>query len=178
MTEHVVLVDESDAEVGTAEKFAAHEMPGQLHRAMSVFVFGTDGRLLLQRRSPQKHHFKRLWGNTACSHPRPGEDIVEAGERRLREEMGIRTPLRHLGSFLYRAEDEESGLVEHELDHILVGVTDDDPHMDLREADAFDRVDPQALFERLQTDEMGFVPWLRLAMEAVPALREGSGRQP
>jgi len=174
LPEHVILVDTDDREIGTEEKLAAHQMPGQLHRAMSVFVFGTDGRLLLQRRSAQKHHFKLLWGNTACSHPRPGEDTVATGERRLREEMGIQTSLRSLGSFLYRAEDAESGLVEHELDHILVGVSDEDPRMDLREADAFDRLDPGALIDWLRNDETGFVPWLRLAMEAVPELWDGS----
>ena len=174
MTEHVVLVDESDNEIGSMEKLEAHQAPGQLHRAISVFLFDSTGRLLLQRRSHQKHHFQRLWGNTACSHPRPGEETVAAGERRLREEMGIRASLRELGTFTYRAEDAESGLVEHELDHVLIGVSDDDPHMDLREADAFDRVDPVELITRLRQDETGFVPWLRLAMESVPALWDGS----
>ena len=174
MSERVILVDDGDRELGTEEKLAAHQMPGRLHRAVSVFVFGPDGRLLLQRRSPQKHHFKRLWGNTACSHPGPGEDTVSAGERRLREEMGIHTQLRSLGSFVYRAEDADSGLVEHELDHVLAGMSDEDPRMDLREADAFDRVDPDELLARLREDETGFVPWLRLAMEAVPSLWDGS----
>ena len=169
----VILVDEDDVELGAEEKLAAHEPPGQLHRAISVFLFDTSGRILLQRRARQKHHFRGLWGNTACSHPRPGEEIVVAGQRRLREEMGIQARLRKLGWFIYRAEDEESGLVEHELDHVLVGTSDDDPHMDLREADAFDRVDPGALPARIRADETSFVPWLRPAMEAVPALWDG-----
>ena len=170
VTEHVILVDGSDEEIGTAEKLAAHQAPGQLHRAISVFLFGTDGRLLLQRRSAQKHHFRRLWGNTTCSHPRPGEDTVGAGVRRLREEMGISADLHEAGTFIYRAEDEASALVEYELDHVLVGVSDEDPRMDPLQADAFDRIDPAELLVRLQADETGFVPWLRLAMEAVPSL--------
>ena len=166
----VILVDETDVEIGTLEKMAAHEAPGKLHRAISVFIFDTEGRLLLQRRSGYKHHFAGLWGNTACSHPRPGEETLAAGERRLAEEMGIRCRLRDIGSFTYRAGDDVSGLVEHELDHVLVGVTDDEPRMDLREADAFDRVDPLQLMERLRVDETGFAPWLRLANGSGPSV--------
>lgn len=170
MTELVILVDEDDSQTGTAEKLAAHEAPGLLHRAVSVFLFDSTGRLLLQRRSSQKHHFRGLWGNTACSHPRPGEGNVAAGERRLLEEMGIQAKLSDVGSFIYRAGDSDSGLVEHELDHVLVGVNDDDPRMDLREADAFDRVDPAALRDRLHDNQGGFAPWLLPALEAFPTL--------
>ena len=171
MTEKVILVDEADGEIGTAEKLAAHQAPGQLHRAISVFLFDSSGRLLLQRRAADKHHFAGLWGNTACSHPRPGEDVVAAAERRLLEEMGIEASLRDAGWFIYRAQDPISGLVEHELDHVLVGVSDDDPTMDPAEADAFDRVDLAELVSQLQVDESGYVPWLRLALEGVPELR-------
>ena len=174
MTEFVVLVDFDDRELGTAEKLSAHDAPGQLHRAVSVFLFDSSGRLLLQRRAASKHHFQGLWGNTACSHPRPGENAVEAGERRLAEEMGIEASLRALGWFVYRAEDGESGLVEHELDHVLVGVSDDEPVVDPAEADAFDHLEPTELARRLSDDERRFVPWLLLAITAFPALVDGS----
>lgn len=173
MSEQVVLVDENDTPVGEMEKLAVHSGAGHLHRAISVFVFGSDGRLLLQRRARSKHHFRGLWANTACSHPRPGESVVEAGERRLSEEMGLPVRLREVGSFVYRAVDPDSGLVEHEFDHVLVGVSDEDPRPDLREADAWDRVDPVELAARLAVDEAGFVPWLRPAFAAVPALTGG-----
>ena len=91
MTEHVVLVDEEDNDIGSMEKLEAHRAPGQLHRAISVFLFDSTGRLLLQRRSHQKHHFQRLWGNTACSHPRPGEE-TERERRDQRAPGGERDP--------------------------------------------------------------------------------------
>ena len=169
-----MLVDEADNEIGSAEKLSAHEAPGQLHRAVSVFLFDSSGRLLLQRRAASKHHFQGLWGNTACSHPWPGETVVEAGERRLAEEMGIKASLKPVGWFVYRAEDGVSGLVEHELDHVLVGVSDDEPVLDPSEADAFDHVEPTELARRLSDGEPGFVPWLPLAIEAFPALVDGS----
>src|SRR5689334_1471602 len=99
--EQVVLVDEDDREVGLASKLDAHRA-GQRHRAVSVFVFDTDGRLLLQRRSAGKYHSGGRWANTCCSHPRPGESTGEAASRRLREEMGVECSLEPRGQFTYR----------------------------------------------------------------------------
>ena len=39
------------------------------HRAFSVFLFDSTGRLLLQRRSGDKITFPMYWANTCCSHP-------------------------------------------------------------------------------------------------------------
>ena len=167
----VVLVDTNDEPIGTVAKLDAHLAPGRLHRAVSVFVYDTLGRLLLQRRAPGKYHFGGMWANTACSHPRPGEAPHAAATRRLAEEMGLRTPLERVGTFTYRAEDPASGLVEHELDHVFRGVTTDDPRPDLREADAWDWVFPDSLWDRLGADESGFVPWLRAALGHLPDLR-------
>ncbi|MDH3500051.1 MAG: isopentenyl-diphosphate Delta-isomerase [Acidimicrobiia bacterium] len=171
MTDHVILVDVDDRELGIAPKVDAHEAPGRLHRAISVFVYDTAGLMVLQRRMLAKYHFAGLWGNTACSHPQRGESAVDAGVRRLHEEMGLQTHLEQVGSFIYRAEDPISGLVEHEFDHVLVGVTDHEPRPHPDEADDWDRVHPQELWQRLAGDHSGFVPWLRSAMEAIPSLR-------
>lgn len=123
--EHVILVDEEDRELGTEEKLRAHQL-GLLHRAFSVFIFRQgqgEREVLLQQRHPRKYHCGGLWTNTCCSHPRPGETVIAAGERRLQEEMGLALPLTLAGRFLYRAELDQ-GLIEHELDYVLVGYTD------------------------------------------------------
>lgn len=133
--ERVVLVDASDTVVGSHGKLGAHE-EGLLHRALSVFVFDGRGRLLLQRRATGKYHSGGLWTNTCCSHPRPGEGVVEAAHRRLREEMGFDCPLAPACSFVYRAE-LDNGLIEHELDHVLVGRFDGEPRPDPLEADGW-----------------------------------------
>ena len=91
--ELVVLIDPQDREIGQMEKLAAHR-EGRLHRAFSVFVFNAKGELLLQQRAATKYHSASLWTNTCCGHPRPGETLVAAGERRLKEEMGLSIPLR------------------------------------------------------------------------------------
>ena len=117
--ENVILVDELDNELGQMEKMEAHQK-GELHRAFSVFLFNDKNQLLLQQRATKKYHSGGLWSNTCCSHPRQGEGIIEAGKRRLMEEMGITAELIKQFSFIYRAEFD-NGLIEHELDHVMFG---------------------------------------------------------
>jgi isopentenyl-diphosphate Delta-isomerase len=164
MQEQVILVDESDTPIGECEKLAAHLHGGQLHRAFSVFIFDTEGRLLLQRRALAKYHFGGLWTNTCCSHPRPGETTLAAAQRRLTEELGFTTELTERGSFLYRAEDSASGLTEHELDHVFVGRFSHGPSPNPDEVmdwrwQAMDEVEAELLAHPKR-----FTPWFPLAL--------------
>ena len=129
--EQVILVDADDDEIGISPKLRAHET-GELHRAVSVFVFDADGRVLLQRRAAGKYHSAGLWSNTCCGHPRPGETARAAALRRLREEMGVECALEPRGSFSYRA-ILGNGLVEHEIDHLFVGTFQGSPAPDASE---------------------------------------------
>ncbi|MEX1023558.1 MAG: isopentenyl-diphosphate Delta-isomerase [Planctomycetota bacterium] len=161
MVERVVLVDEADRELGTREKLVAHQR-GELHRALSVFLFDVHGRVLLQRRALGKYHSAGLWANACCSHPRPGEDVAEAARRRLAEELGVEAQLKAAGTFLYRAE-VGAGLVEHELDHVFVGRFDGDPRLDPGEADAWVWLEPAALEARIAAGDPTLVAWLARA---------------
>jgi isopentenyl-diphosphate delta-isomerase len=120
--EFMVLVDADDSVIGTAEKLEVHQI-GALHRAFSVIIWDSAGRLLLQKRSVGKYHSGGLWTNTCCGHPRPGEDVHPAALRRLHEEMGFTCVLESLGIIRYRAELDQ-GLIEHELVHVFRGVYD------------------------------------------------------
>jgi isopentenyl-diphosphate delta-isomerase len=128
----VVLVDSQDNEVGIMEKLEAHEK-GLLHRAFSIFLFNSKGEMLLQQRALSKYHSPGLWTNACCSHPAPNETTLEAGKRRLQEELGLSTVLVEAFKFEYRASFDNS-LTEHELDHVLVGYTDDFPQLNPDEA--------------------------------------------
>jgi len=123
----VVLVDTEGNVLGSAAKLAAHQPPGQLHLAFSIFLYRPDGALLLQRRAAGKYHFPLVWANTCCSHPAPGEDGLASARARLGEELGIDAELTDVGTIIYRATCPDSGLVEHELDHVLIGNTEDEP---------------------------------------------------
>lgn len=125
MEEQVILVDEQDNPIGLMPKLEAHQK-AVLHRAFSVFIFNDKGELMLQQRAKHKYHSPGLWTNTCCSHQREGESNVQAGKRRLQEEMGFTTELREVTSFIYKA-PFDNGLTEHEFDHVLLGYYEDDP---------------------------------------------------
>lgn len=133
--EQVVLVDENDNQIGLMPKMEAHEK-GLLHRAFSVFTFNDKGELLLQQRAADKYHSPLLWTNTCCSHQRNGETTLEAGKRRLQEEMGFSSELEEVFSFIYKA-PFDNGLTEHELDHVMVGNYNENPIINREEAEAF-----------------------------------------
>lgn len=119
MLEQVILVNETDQELGFMEKMEAHEK-AVLHRAFSVFIFNEAGEMLLQQRADNKYHSANLWTNTCCSHPKPGEVTKSAAHRRLQEEMGFDTPLEKAFDFVYKA-PFDNGLTEYEFDHVFIG---------------------------------------------------------
>jgi isopentenyl-diphosphate delta-isomerase len=135
MEEQVILVDENDNQIGVMPKMEAHEK-GVLHRAFSVFTFNDKGELMLQQRAAHKYHSPLLWTNTCCSHQRSGETNLEAGKRRLQEEMGFTTELKEVFSFIYKA-PFDNGLTEHELDHVLVGYFDVEPNINKEEVEDY-----------------------------------------
>lgn len=165
-TEYVILVDENDQELGSAEKLAAHRK-GLLHRAFSIFLFKNPDQpeLLLQQRAHTKYHSPGLWTNTCCSHPRPGESILEAANRRLEEELGIKARLQSKGTFQYKAHFD-NGLCEHELDHVLVGFIDDQQMIkpNPSEVEKTEWIAIPTLEEKLAKTPALFTPWLRQAL--------------
>lgn len=131
MNDLVILVNEADAEIGYLDKLEAHQK-GVLHRAFSVLIFNSSGEMLLQKRAPNKYHSAGLWTNACCSHPKPNELMVNAVRRRLAEEMGIVCTANFAYTFLYRA-DLDNNLIEHELDHVYIGVCDAEPVINTHE---------------------------------------------
>ncbi|MBA6152952.1 isopentenyl-diphosphate Delta-isomerase [Gelidibacter maritimus] len=123
--ERVILVNEKDEQIGLMPKMEAHEK-ALLHRAFSVFIFNKKNELMLQQRAAHKYHSPLLWANTCCSHQREGETNIQAGKRRLQEEMGFVTELENTVSFIYKA-PFDNGLTEHEFDHVMIGNYEDDP---------------------------------------------------
>ncbi|CAM1364614.1 Isopentenyl-diphosphate Delta-isomerase 2 [Tenacibaculum sediminilitoris] len=135
MKEQVILVDQQDNPIGLMEKMEAHEK-ALLHRAFSVFVFNDKNELMLQQRAAKKYHSPLLWTNTCCSHQRDGESNLEAGKRRLQEEMGFSCELEEVFSFIYKA-PFDNGLTEHEYDHVMIGRFNDEPIVNPEEAASY-----------------------------------------
>jgi isopentenyl-diphosphate delta-isomerase type 1 len=167
-TEYVILVDQNDQVLGVEEKIKVHQK-GLCHRAFSVFIYRKTPSLeiLLQKRASHKYHSPNLWTNTCCSHPRPGEDTIKAGERRLEEEMGIRIPLQNIGCFHYIAHFD-NGLIENEMDHVLIGAyVREDIQPNPEEVAAYRWIKADSLQQAVQEDPGQFTPWLSSALEMV-----------
>ena len=133
--EKVILVDRNDNPIGLMDKLEAHEK-ALLHRAFSVFILNDNNELMLQQRAQHKYHSPLLWTNTCCSHQRENETNIEAGTRRLREEMGFETELKEMFHFIYKA-PFDNGLTEHELDHVMIGCYNEEPIINTDEVESW-----------------------------------------
>ncbi|CAL9379623.1 isopentenyl-diphosphate Delta-isomerase [Streptomyces sp. enrichment culture] len=169
------LVDEDGVTIGTAEKLAAHQPPGLLHRAFSVFLFDERGRLLLQQRALGKYHSPGVWSNTCCGHPYPGEAPFAAAARRTFEELGVSPSLlAEAGTVRYNHPDPDSGLVEQEYNHLFVGMVQSPLRPDPEEVASTVFVTPDELAERHAKDT--YSSWFMTVLDAVrPAVRELTG---
>ena len=165
MDEFVILVDNEDTDLGAMEKLEAHRQ-GSLHRAFSVFLFDNEGRMLLQQRAADKYHSPRLWTNACCSHPAPGESVIDAAQRRMKQELGISTRLTPQFKFTYRAE-LENGLVEHEIDHVFFGTWDGQLKPDPREVMDTRWLSLAELDREIATTSEKFTAWLLICWPQV-----------
>jgi isopentenyl-diphosphate delta-isomerase len=160
-SERLILVDESDREIGYASKADAHAGQGILHRAFSLFVFNSAGELLLQQRAPGKPLWPGYWANSCCSHPRGGEDMPTATQRRLAEELGFSCPLEYIYKFQYHAEFGDAGS-ESELCWVYVGQSDAPVRVNATEIAAWRYVKPEDLDREIAESPEHFTPWLKM----------------
>ncbi|MEU1014313.1 isopentenyl-diphosphate Delta-isomerase [Streptomyces sp. NPDC005900] len=169
------LVDEDGRTIGTAEKLSAHQAPGQLHRAFSVFLFDEQGRLLIQQRASGKYHSPGVWSNTCCGHPYPGEAPFAAAARRTYEELGVSPSLlAEAGTVRYNHPDPASGLVEQEYNHLFVGMVQSPLRPDPSEVGRTAFVTAEELTAR--HEEAPFSAWFMTVLDAArPAIKELTG---
>ena len=160
LEEQVILVDTNDNQIGLMAKMEAHEK-ALLHRAFSVFTFNDNGELLLQQRAADKYHSPLLWTNTCCSHQRDGESNLEAGTRRLQEEMGFTTDLKEVFSFIYKA-PFDNGLTEHELDHVMIGYFDEKPTINKEEVEAYKWMTLENVKNDIENNPEFYTEWFKI----------------
>ncbi|MDN6280302.1 MAG: isopentenyl-diphosphate Delta-isomerase [Psychroflexus sp.] len=162
-SKYVILVDENDQELGLMEKIEAHEK-ALLHRAFSVFIYNDKGELMLQQRALGKYHTPGLWTNTCCSHQIKGETNIQAGKRRLQEEMGFSTDLKETNSFIYKA-PFDNGLTEHEYDYMLVGYYNNDPKINPEEVNAWKWISLEDLKFDIEKDPASYTEWFKIIFD-------------
>lgn len=161
--ENVILVNSLDEQIGIMPKMEAHEK-ALLHRAFSVFIINDKGETMIQQRAAHKYHSPLLWANTCCSHQRVGETNIEAGNRRLKEEMGIETELRELFSFIYKA-PFDNGLTEHELDHVMVGYYNGEPTLDPEEVADWKWMRPEDIKLDISVHPDKYSAWFKIIFD-------------
>jgi isopentenyl-diphosphate delta-isomerase len=161
--EKVILVNEKDEQIGLMAKMEAHEK-ALLHRAFSVFILNSKNEIMLQQRAAHKYHSPLLWTNTTCSHQREGETNLQAGSRRLMEEMGIKTELKELFWFIYKA-PFDNGLTEHELDHVMIGYYDGEPDINTEEAENWKWMGIDAVKEDMKANPDIYTVWFKIIFE-------------
>jgi isopentenyl-diphosphate Delta-isomerase len=164
----LILVDKNDVEIGTMEKLEAHQK-GLLHRAFSVVIFNSNNQMLIHKRAENKYHSSSLWTNACCSHPQPKENTKEAAIRRLKEEMGIECPLSYSHHFIYRKEFENQ-LVEHELDHVYLGVFDGNPSPNPEEVCDHKWIGVEELRSDIYANPEKYTFWFKQIMENLKSL--------
>jgi len=161
--EEVILVNQDDEQIGTMPKMEAHEK-AVLHRAFSVFIMNDCGETMLQQRAADKYHSPLLWTNTCCSHQRVGESNIDAGKRRLQEEMGFVTELEELFSFIYKA-PFDNGLTEHELDHVMIGRYEDNPDINRDEVADWKWMQPIEIKKDIGDNPQKYTAWFKIIFE-------------
>jgi isopentenyl-diphosphate delta-isomerase len=161
--EKVILVNSNDEPIGLMPKMEAHEK-AVLHRAFSVFVVNDKNELMLQQRAIEKYHSPGLWTNTCCSHQRDGEGNIEAGLRRLDEEMGFTTPLEYLFNFIYKA-PFDNGLTEHELDHVMLGRYEGNPVINPEEVASWKWMNIEEINSDLKNNPDSYTVWFAIIFD-------------
>jgi len=177
MAEAVLQVDENDVVVGPMSKADSHFQSGSLHRAFSVLLFNSEGRLLLQQRAHDKITFPSVWANSCCSHPLASEDEMDetnargvkiAAIRKLEQELGISPDSVDINDFHFITKMRYSARmnadwIEREIDHILMIQADVDLNPNPNEVAAIKWVNAEELDAMLidvESDEI-IAPWFR-----------------
>ena len=157
----LILVDENDREIGSASKEDCHLGNGILHRAFSVFIFNEENKVLMQQRSEEKMLWGRFWSNACCSHPKLGETIDDAAQRRIKEELSIEAELNFLFKFEYQEKFEDIGS-ENELCHVLIGKCDKEPNVDPNEICDWKYLSIEELTRSIEESPNQYTPWLKI----------------
>ena len=160
-SESLILVDTHDQETGSLGKVECHDGDGILHRAFSVFLFNDRGELLLQQRSADKRLWPMYWTNTCCSHPRQGESMQVATERRLQQELNTASTLEFIYKFEYQVRFGDLGS-ENELCWVHLGRIEREATANDAEVAALRFVSADELRGEIDAQPERLTPWFKM----------------
>lgn len=156
--EYVVLVDETDTQVGVEKKSRVHSSSTPLHRAFSIFLFKNKKELLLQQRSKTKKTWPLVWSNSCCGHPIPGESYQNAVIRRTRFELGVDlSALIKIANYRYCF--SKDGVMENEICPVYAGICKNEPIPDKDEINAVKWINWEDWLAEIRTRPESYSPW-------------------
>lgn len=164
----IAVVNLGDEVVSYIEKQEVHER-GLLHRAFSLFIFNSRGEILLHQRAMDKYHSAGLWTNTCCSHLPENADFLPFMHERLQDEMGIDCELHPAFRFHYQI-SFENGLIENEIDHVFVGLSDTDPQANPTEVQAWQWLSISDIQQQIADSPQRFSYWFKQVMLRITEL--------
>lgn len=164
--ETIILVNEKDEEIGLEDKLKCHQGKGILHRAFTILVSNKKGELLLGRRSKNKLLWPFCWETACSSHPKPGEDLIESAEKRLKEELGVVCKLRYNGKFQYQTKYKNIGS-ENEMCWLLSGKYEGEVMPNPEEVAEHKWINIEDLKKALSQNPQKYAPWLKPALETL-----------
>lgn len=122
MDEHVDILNEHGKPTGeSCLKSEAHRK-GLLHSTVHIWLYTSDGRVLIQQRGKDKSTHPLLWDVSVAGHVSAGEKIVAAAIREVAEEVGLtisESDLEPLGTFKAIHKISED-FIDAELHHIFL----------------------------------------------------------
>ena len=160
ISEYVVLVDEQNKVVGTRPKSSVHQKQTPLHRGFSSFIFNSKKEILLQQRSLDKKTWPGIWSNTCCGHPSLNETSVEAADRRLDFELGMKVDfLQEI--FVYRYCFSRDEIMENEICPVVVGFSDQLPALNPEEVADYKYLKWEVFLQEVNSQGPKWSEWCR-----------------
>jgi len=134
---------------------------GLWHKAVNVFLFRTDGRLIIQLRHESKDLCPGTWDLSVAEHLKPGESYLEGALRGLNEELGIDgVALQPIGKEVRTIfEVSALGIRDCELQMCFRGVSDAEIVLQVDEVAETRLLQPGDLKEAMRESPASFTPW-------------------
>ncbi len=157
------VVDALDEVIETLPRSEVHRRK-LLHRAVHVFVFRSDGAMLIHKRSPTKEEFPSVWTSSCSGHVSAGETYDDTAPREMFEELGIEAAVTSVRKF------DACPETSHEFTMLYTANSDDSILPDAQEMTDIRWMRPTEIEEWTQRAPEDFSPAFLLLFRAFRSL--------
>lgn len=165
MKEMALEIKLNDSQIRTRLKEDLY-LKEHLYNPVSVFIFNTSGRLMLQQRSFTKSHSAGLWSNTCCSHPHMDETAYTAAQRGLLDEMGFKCTFSHHFKIKISAKEKDQE-IKDPLSDIFIGYSNQLPSINPMEATAYRLMTIDEIREDITEFPEKYTSWFRFTFPVI-----------